>query len=59
MAQFWSEVEEEFMRLEEELFGKAPDVPVKDVGKRLPPTNSQSQLVSIKESATEVQNHVT
>jgi hypothetical protein len=38
------------------LYMKAPGVPVKDVNKRLPPTkpSCHSQLVSIRESSKEV-----
>jgi hypothetical protein len=39
------------------LYMKAPGVPMKDVGKRLPPTKTSSynsQLVSIRESSKEV-----
>src|SRR5208282_2265664 len=42
---------------ERDLYMRPPHVPVKDVGKRLPPTRTysfKSQLVSIKESSKEV-----
>lgn len=42
-----------------ELYMRPPNVPIKDVGKRLPPTrtpSSNSPLVSIKESSKEVIN---
>jgi hypothetical protein len=40
----------------QDLYMKAPGVPMKDVGKRLPPTKTSchSQLVSIRESSKEV-----